>query len=338
MERIFVIQGRSTQGSVNRTSVDHLVSFCRYRGFTLVELLVVIAIIAILIALLLPAVQSAREAARRVQCVNHLKQIGLALHNYHDSFDKLPYGADIDLRKGTWAAFLLPFLELQNHYDLFDFSRPMLDARNTKAMTTPVSTYICPSDGDTRDAIMGFRCTNGYSSRNREHALWYPVSMGPTKPDICFYCAAGDGSYCCQGDNYGTNPPGSFVGMFCRCTVSVKFSHVRDGLSSTIMLAETLPRHCTHNRAFGANFPVAGTSIPLNTFVPGWETLNDKSNQDQIHTLSPHYRSCGFKSVHPGGANFCMGDGAVRFFDQSIDYRLYNELGTRAGGEAVTAP
>jgi hypothetical protein len=298
---------------------------------------VVIAIIGILIALLLPAVQAAREAARRVQCTNHLKQIGLALHNYEDTYNVLPYGSSYRKRGGTWAAFILPYIEQQALYDKFDFSLEQTHPANEEAVTTPVGTLICPSDASVGEAIMGHRCLYVGSGPVRAHVLWYPASMGPTAPDFCVYCPPGPGSYCCQGGSYGSSPPGAFTGMFGRVVIPVRFAAVLDGLSNTLMVGESIPSHCFHNTAFGKNFPIAGTSIPLNTMV-GEEGQGDDWSQEQLHQDNPHYRACGFKSRHPGGAVFCLGDGGVHFISESIDYRLYNELGSRAGGEAVTVP
>jgi prepilin-type N-terminal cleavage/methylation domain-containing protein len=306
----------------------------RRRGFTLVELLVVIAIIGILVALLLPAVQSAREAARRMQCINNVKQVTLALHNYESSQKVLPFGTSWDRNTGSWASFILPYLERQAHFDLFDFKQSMEHANNLTAVTTPVNSYVCPSDAKLLDAIMGERCTCCGSSPPRAHVLWYAASMGPTAPDACPFCPGGAGSYCCQGANYGSNPPGAFVGLFGRVEVSIAFSEVRDGLSNTIMIGETLPKHCFHNTAFGRNFPVAGTSIPLGT-MEGKNDVTPGMNQSDLHSKNVHYRACGFKSQHSGGAVFGIGDGSVRFFPDSIDYQLYNALGTRAGGETA---
>ncbi len=117
--------------------------------------------------------------------------------------------------------------------------------------------------------------------------------------------------------------------MFARHTRKIRFEDVIDGTTNTIMAGETLPGHCIHNVAFGGNFPMAGTTIPLNTM---------EGKGGTSHNTSQHWRACGFKSLHSGGANFMLGDASVRFFSESIDYRVYNELGTRAGGEVVTLP
>ena len=319
-----------------------------FGAFTLVELLVVIAIIAILIALLLPAVQAAREAARRVQCSNNLKQLGIALHNYHGAHGTLPFGTswegipDASIgHSGTWVAMILPQLERQAHYEQFVFHLPLVDPANHIAVNSVVPTIICPSDGSSHDAIRGSRCESGDDANiptapKRSHVLWYPGSMGPTRPNQCPYCAEGPGSYCCQGANLGTNPPGGFVGLFGRTHIAVKFSQVRDGLSTTFMLGETIPKHCFHNVAFARNQPVSQTMTPLNTMI-GEEVVWDDS-KDPHGYAPPNYHACGFKSRHPGGANFCMADGSVHFINETIDYRLYNELGTRAGEESVRLP
>jgi prepilin-type N-terminal cleavage/methylation domain-containing protein len=298
-------------------------------GFTLVELLVVIAIIGILIALLLPAVQAAREAGRRTQCVNNLKQLGLAMHGYHDSHGRLPY-AVIDCCTppgGTWVVLLLPLLEQQNLRAQFDLSKLMTDPVHRSAIAVPLPVLVCPSDGRASDSILENRFSH---NAPRMIGLWYPVSMGPTQPDACPYCpnpTASPDNWCCQGNNYGTNPPGNGVGMFARHALPVvRFADVRDGLSNTISNGETLPRHCIFNGAYATNFPVYPTTIPLNTM------------EDDLGQSGAWYRTCGFKSQHPGGGNFLMGDASVHFFSEAIDFRLYNNLGTREGDEAVSVP
>jgi prepilin-type N-terminal cleavage/methylation domain-containing protein len=312
------------------------------RAFTLVELLVVIAIIGILIALLLPAVQAAREAARRTQCANNLKQIGVALHHYHAAHRCLPYGAgcccgrikaaDCDVWGGIWTTMLLPYLEQEGLHRRIDFNLPVIDLPSD-VVRTVVPAYVCPSDAGIGQAVLADR----FERDNPAVAagLWYPGSMGPTDCDTCVFCpdtAPSSSNWCCQGSNYGTLPGhgyswGSHVGMFGRYRNVVSFDSVRDGLSQTLMNGETLPGQCRFISAFASNFNIAPTNIPLNTFestVPGVASL--------------WWRACGFKSRHPGGASFVLADGSVHFLNEIIDFKLYNHLGTRAGSEIVTLP
>lgn len=307
-----------------------------FRAFTLVELLVVITIIGILIALLLPAVQAAREAARRAQCVNNLKQIGLALHNYHNALRVLPYGSDWPwCWGGTWHAFILPYIELQSLYNQFDFRKKMYEAPNKELVKTVVPIYLCPSDPiSSRPVLTGRRLNSPLCDPPEASAVSYTACMGPTHPDFCDFCPDRNPSasnWCCQGYNLGSQSSSgvwgaSSVGMFGRFAKSFRFEDATDGLSNTIMAGETLPAHCIWNGAFRHNFPVSSTNIPINTM----ETDNGEERD--------YWRTSGYKSKHPGGCNLLMGDGSVHFCSETIDFQVYNYLGTRAGGELARLP
>jgi prepilin-type N-terminal cleavage/methylation domain-containing protein/prepilin-type processing-associated H-X9-DG protein len=300
-------------------------------GFTLVELLVVIAIIAILVGLLLPAVQKIREAAARAKCQNNLKQIALGVLNFESVYGRFPHGAGVCCTPTgpNWAVEIFPFAEQQNLADALDLSAPqgLRNAANAAAVQRTVPLFICPSDPAAATPVKARFAAHNASPA---HALWYPACMGPTHMDQCPFCPDGTPSptnFCCQGWNFGTNagggsPAGTFAGIFGRTSArSVRVRDVSDGLSGTFLVGETLPAHCTFMGLFSQNFPLSGTSIPLNLM----ESAVDAN----------WFRTCGFKSVHPGGANFALGDGSVRFVPTAIDFRVYNGLGTRAGGEAA---
>jgi prepilin-type N-terminal cleavage/methylation domain-containing protein len=310
-------------------------------AFTLVELLVVIAIIGVLVALLLPAVQAAREAARRMRCSNNLKQIALALHNYEDTHKRLPYGTPgcCTPNGSNWAVSIFPYIELTNLQNKLDLSGNFKTTPQNATVIGEVKrlpSFICPTDPAANKPVQP-RYTHNITPA---HMLWYPVSMGPTHMDDCPFCPPGtapsETNYCCQFYNFGTyadsshTKPGEFSGMFGRVALAIRLGEVTDGLSNTWMVGETLPAHCTFMGLFSQNFPTSGTGIPLNT-------MEDRGVGKPEEGMK-WFRSCGYKSLHPGGANFALGDASVRFIMKEIDYKLYNNIGTRAGGESVPVP
>lgn len=322
---------RNRQGSRNRSRGPR-------GGFTLVELLVVIAIIGIMIALLLPAVQSAREAARGMQCSNHLKQIGLALHNYENVTRVFPPGAFFDwysagsgsytyLWRGSILAHILPYVEQQTLYDAFDFKsneiwRQKYPGTNTYIASTVVATYLCPSD--THSTVN----SDGLALHN------YAASNGPTEmpPNPSCYCE-------CNWNAWKHAPyhdTRNYAGPFNRYGVPTKIAQIEDGLSSTIFFGEVRPacsRHVNRGWANANNANgLAGTLPPINT-----DTCDD-SHADFCRRSCNYLPELGFRSRHPGGAMFLFGDGSVHFLSESLNHDLYQALGDKADGRAVSLP
>ena len=337
----------------------------RRRGFTLVELLVVIAIIGILIAMLLPAVQAAREAARRTQCLNNMKQIALGLQNHHSTYNTLPHGSSYGLtpastiapgnnRSGTWASSILPFMEEDALHDKFDFSLHMSNPANAAALAVFIPAFICPSDDKGLNPIFTGRCTCCSSGPGTSQVSWYLGSMGPApapSSGTCQYCPAGTTStppvYCCQGGTGGVanDAPGIFSRANRNGTVGqqykpVGFQDVLDGLSNTISVGETLPSHSGHSTLFENNFPLLVTNIPINTMKgSGWDgfTINPYAFPVGFHDGNDAQKQ-GIKSMHPRGANVALCDGSSRYIQQTISYVVLNAMGTRKGGETVLVP
>lgn len=286
----------------------------RRRGFTLIELLVVIAIIAVLIALLLPAVQQAREAARRSQCKNNLKQIALAMHNYHDTYSTLPL-ADLDgtVSKGSAFVMILAHLEQAPLFNLYDFNLAATHANNMQVVSQRIPTYLCPSAVIPRAVPI-----SGCDSNMRAPGT-YAVSTG-------------------SGDAWGTIATGApnnglIVNMGSGVT---RFKDATDGLSNTFMVGESdwnIPDYtftsgpCSGQVRWG--FTYWSSPYPLATAFSTLYPLNIKKLNGNQSLLG------AFRSDHTGGVHFSLGDGSVRFISENIDNTLYQSLSTRAGGEVV---
>ncbi|MFV0443017.1 MAG: DUF1559 domain-containing protein [Planctomycetaceae bacterium] len=314
---------------------------CRYRrGFTLIELLVVIAIIAILVALLLPAVQQVREAARQTQCKDHLHNIGVALHNYHGSFKTLPSGSIVltnvagtqDYGHGwTWHASILPDLEQKGLYDAIQGPGGMgtesggtTSAKQLLAGSSDIEFFACPSNPDVKAKPQQ---KNGYSTSNYNGFMGTRIGNGN---DDCY-----NGSTLSTPNDLRTNPWGCMNGngVF-YISSSVEFKDVTDGVSNTFFVGEVVDSGGDPNMKGGGGSDrkyIFSGGADSNPPVEMTEYLIAAEGNDPINGGSEEATG----SYHPGGANFCMGDGTVRFLSENMDMKTYQALATRNGGEIV---
>lgn len=331
-----------------------------------------IAIIGLLVALLIPAVQSAREAARRMQCSANMKQVALALNAYHFSHGALPrWRCNQNLNSpsvfdaktkqylesswalgtpDTWSAELLPWLEQRSLFDAFDFAKRVGDTTTSAAKPvsnaalarTVLPVFICPSDPWSSTPIFRNRCTLGRSQTSEGHGLWYAGSLGPHHlRGSCPFCPknAAWGSSptpsrtnpCCNGDPSEANQIGGngyTQGLFAALPVRISFEDVRDGLSNTVLLGETLPYETTHNGVYLATTATVILSTPINVFASPREIVPD-GQHDSLAGDAADYRVNGIKSRHPGGAMVALADGSVSFLSEQISFPVLWALGTR---------
>ena len=344
-------------------------------GFTLIELLVVIAIIAVLIALLLPAVQAAREAARRMQCINNLKQIGLAAHNYETANGSLPPQMVLTFTslgtvgwKSSWGASsrVLPFLEQGALYNAINYSTKVSDVSNATAVASQIRTFLCPSEVNPRPFVSisstGATTTYGVSNYGWNVGTWYTFG--------------GFGSQAPTAGAVGTN-------------LSRRFAAFTDGLSNTLLVAEvktytpayhdsgTIPNGAPGGASAYPDVPTVLASVYAaptaggrvvtaptgmaggghthwsngNSFHDGFTTALPPNTKSPLGTVAPDgdmstededdggptYGAITSRSYHPGGVNALFADGSARFLKNSVNWQTWRALGTVGGGEVVSA-
>ncbi|WP_164103009.1 DUF1559 family PulG-like putative transporter [Candidatus Laterigemmans baculatus] len=302
------------------------------KGFTLVELLVVIAIIGVLVGLLLPAVQAAREAARRMQCQNNLKQLGLAFHNYHDTYGSfMPGGYDVPVNYPMgWVPRIFAFIEQGNRWDAMESLYPAYNQnrspyrshdKTNPIFTEPLDFLVCPSS-PLGGVASDHPVTANFPVANQQATLHYRANGGAG--DVNLLPSGGTHLYSTSGIIYPTS--------------KVSFGGITDGTSNTLLLGEI-----SHSQGWSSS--MIGGFGGIKPWVWGYYDYSsgDYLTIDSKSVLWPiGYRgsfltnNTPYRSAHAsGGANFSMGDGRVNYLSSSTDLIVLKALATRSGGEVI---
>ena len=278
-------------------------TYRKHRGFTLVELLVVIAIIGILVALLLPAVQAAREAARRISCVNNLTQLMLAVQNYDATYRMYPAGTlnptgpIADAPQGyhhNWLSQLLPYIEEQNTFNHIDFTVGVYDAKNSDVRQVRMTVLRCPSDPVVPNDVV----SSSYAGLH--HDVDTPIDV----------------------DNHGV----FFLNS------AVRYEDVKDGSTHTIFIGEkNTDAQQDLGWMSGTHSTLRNTGMPINALKPRSGVTTPVTTAGTSSA-----KVGGFASFHPGGANFAFGDGHISFLGETIALDVLQQLGHRADGKLLT--
>ena len=346
----------------------HTLRSFRRGGFTLVELLVVIAIIGVLVALLLPAVQAAREAARRMSCANNVKNLALAVHNFHDAKGHIPFDVNYNTTFGReeyrlpgggvdratpssyvtrfntngkgWIVDVLPQLEQQAMYNGMKpgFDNPSVtnmrfyaDAVNGSGMgRLDIRQYVddqlpvltCPSDQSATPRLGNFHWTQVVTAVTSYKGVAGDTALGHVFGAGGLWSNSQWGSVPDCFETLGCN------GMFWKMSYydPINFKRVSDGLSNTFMIGEAVAEQDFHAMAYFSDGDWASCNMQLNFFQPGGEQA----------VINQWYDVRGFRSLHPSGVHFAMGDASVQFVNEGIDHAIYRGLSTREGSETAS--